>query len=193
MRPDDVAMTFTEYADDPAGVVETLTWSQLARRTTNVARELAHHASAGDRAVILAPQSLHYVVAFLGAMQAGLIAVPLPLPHRGSTHDRVSTVFVDTSPAVVLTTSAVAADVGDYVDQSRLDTAPKLVEIDGLALDAEGGADLGEVEFPSVAYLQYSSGSTRSPAGVMLSHRNLTVNFEQLMRSFFADRRLRPT
>jgi fatty acid CoA ligase FadD21 len=186
MRPDDVAMTFTDYTHDAAGVADTLTWSQLARRTSTMARELSLHASVGDRAVILAPQSLDYVVAFLGAMQAGLIAVPLPLPHRGSTHDRVSTVFEDTSPAVVLTTSDVAEDVGDYVDQSRLGTAPKMVEIDALAPDADGEAAVHPVELPSVAYLQYSSGSTRSPAGVMLSHRNLTVNFEQLMRSFFA-------
>ncbi len=101
----------------------------------NVARELSVHASVGDRAVILAPQSLDYIVAFLGSMQAGLIAVPLPLPHRGSSHERVSAVFADTSPSVVLTTSAVAEDVADYVDHARLDTAPKIVEIDSLNLD----------------------------------------------------------
>ena len=135
LRPDDVAFTFTDYAHDPAGVPESLTWSQLSRRTMNVARELSLRASVGDRAVILAPQSLDYILAFLGSMQAGLIAVPLPLPHRGSSHERVGAVFADTSPSVVLTTSAVAGDVGDYVDQARLDTAPKIVEIDSLNLD----------------------------------------------------------
>ena len=108
MRPADVAFTFTDYAADPAGVSESLTWSQLSRRTLNVARELSSYASVGDRAVILAPQSLDYVAAFLGSMQAGLIAVPLPLPHRGSSDERVGAVFADTSPSVVLTTSAVA-------------------------------------------------------------------------------------
>lgn len=190
MRPDDVAMTFTDYTHDPAGVAESLTWSQLSRRTMNVARELSHHAAVGDRAVILAPQSLDYVTAFLGSMQAGLIAVPLPLPHRGSAHDRVSSVFEDTSPAVVLTTSAVAGDVGDYVDQSRLDAAPKFVEIDSLPLDSEcvgpDGPGPQQAELPSVAYLQYSSGSTRLPTGVMISHQNLQSNFEQIMRTFFA-------
>ena len=67
--------------------------------------------------MILAPQGLEYIAAFLGAMQAGLIAVPLPLPHRGSSDERVSAVFADTSPSVVLTTSAAADDVADYVDQ----------------------------------------------------------------------------
>jgi fatty acid CoA ligase FadD21 len=187
MRPDAVAFTYTNYENDWAGVPESLTWSQLYRRTLNVARELSLHGSAGDRAVILAPQGLEYVVAFLGSMQAGLIAVPLPLPHRGSHHERVSSVVADTSPSVVLTTSSVAEDVGDYVDQSVMDTAPKIVEIDSLKLDADDETIGRTADSPNVAYLQYSSGSTRLPTGVMISHRNVQVNFEQLMRGFFAD------
>ncbi|MBX8692142.1 AMP-binding protein [Mycobacterium sp. 20091114027_K0903767] len=190
LRPDDVAFTFTDYTADPAGVTESLTWSQLSRRTMNAAREISLHGSVGDRAVILAPQGLEYILAFLGSMQAGFVAVPLPMPHRGSSHDRVSAVFLDTKPSVVLTTSAVAEDVGDYVDQSRMSTAPKIVAIDSLDLDAEDGPDgfdSGAIEFPTTAYLQYSSGSTRLPTGVMISHRNVQANFEQLMRGFFAD------
>ena len=191
MRPDDVAFTFTEYVADPAGSATSLTWSQLSRRTVDVARELRLHASVGDRAVILAQQNLDYIVAFLGSMQAGLIAVPLPLPHRGSTHDRVSTVFDDTTPAVVLTTSAVAEDVAVYLDQARLHVVPKVLEIDSMNLGGPVVPDAGAgpvptSEFPNTAYLQYSSGSTRLPTGVMISHRNVQVNFDQLMRSLFA-------
>jgi fatty acid CoA ligase FadD21 len=187
LRPHDVAFTFTDYVDDWAGVRESLTWSQLSRRTLNVARELSLHGSVGDRAVILGPQSLDYVAAFLGSMQAGLIAVPLPLPHRGSSHERVSAVLADTSPAVVLTTSAVAEDITEYVDQARLDAVPKIVEIDSMNLDVDGGTSVRTADLASTAYLQYSSGSTRLPTGVMISHRNLQVNFEQLMRGFFTD------
>jgi fatty acid CoA ligase FadD21 len=187
LRPNDVAFTFTDYENDWAGVPESLTWSQLSRRTLNVARELNLHGSVGDRAVILAPQSLDYIAAFLGSMQAGLIAVPLPLPHRGSSHERVSAVLADTAPSVVLTTSAVAEDIVKYVDEARLDAVPKIIEIDSMNLDVDGGTSVRTADLPSTAYLQYSSGSTRLPTGVMISHRNLQVNFEQLMRSFFAD------
>ncbi|KUI25123.1 acyl-CoA synthetase [Mycobacterium sp. IS-1742] len=186
MRPDDVAFTFTHYDRDPAGIVENLTWAQLARRTLSVAREIRRHGAVGDRAVILAPQGLEYVLAFLGSMQAGLVAVPLPLPHPGSGHDRVSAVLADTEPSVVLTTAAAVADVGDFVAGSGSSAAPAILEIDAVDPHALGGTGFELTELPSIAYLQYSSGSTRAPTGVMVSHRNLTVNFEQLMRSFFA-------
>ncbi|MFI5506561.1 AMP-binding protein [Mycobacterium sp. NPDC051804] len=187
LRPDDAAFTFTDYGVDPAGVAERLTWSALALQTVNVARELSRHASVGDRAVILAPQGLEYIVAFLGSIQAGLVAVPLPLPNRGSTHDRVSAVVDDASPAVVLTTSAVARDIAGYLRQARLDTVPKVIEIDAIDLDAaEGAAGFTTTGSPTVAYLQYSSGSTRLPTGVVISHHNLQVNFEQVMRTYLA-------
>ncbi|UQX13044.1 AMP-binding protein [Candidatus Mycobacterium methanotrophicum] len=187
LRPHDVAFTFTNYEDDWAGVPETRTWSQLSRRTLNLASELRPYGSAGDRAVILAPQGLDYVAAFLGSIQAGLIAVPLPLPHRGSSHERVSAILADTSPSVILTTYAVADDIAEYVDQSGMDTVPKIVEIDSMNLDVAGEIGFTAADLPRIAYLQYSSGSTRLPTGVMISHRNLQVNLEQLMRGFFAD------
>lgn len=187
LRPNDVAYTFTDYEGDWEGVPESLTWSQVSRRTLNVARDLGPHGSVGDRAVILAPQGLDYIAAFLGSMQAGLIAVPLPLPHRGSSDERVSAVLADTSPSVVLTTSAVAEDVAEYVDRARMDDVPKIVEIDSMNLDVDGETSALAADLPDVAYLQYSSGSTRTPTGVMISHRNLQTNFEQLMRSFFAE------
>ena len=74
-----------------------------------------------------------------------------------------------------------------------MDTAPKIVEIDSMNLDADGRTQpFSRLICRASAYLQYSSGSTRLPTGVMLSHRNLQVNFEQLMRSFFAERTSSP-
>ena len=76
-QPNDTAFTFVDYDVDPKGFAETLTWSQLHRRALTVAEELRRCGTTGDRVAILAPQSLDYVVGFLGALQAGFIAVPL--------------------------------------------------------------------------------------------------------------------
>ena len=69
LQPDDVAFRYTDYEQDWAGVTESLTWAQLYQRTLNVAHEVKRHVAVGDRAVILAPQGLDYIVAFLGACE----------------------------------------------------------------------------------------------------------------------------
>ena len=89
LQPNDTAFTFIDYEQDWDGVAETLTWSQLYRRTLNLAQQLRLCGSPGDRAVILAPQGLEYIVAFLGAVQAGLIAVPLSVPLGGVSDERM--------------------------------------------------------------------------------------------------------
>lgn len=186
LQPDDLAFRYTDYEQDWAGVTESLTWAQLYRRTLNVAHEVTRHASSGERAVILAPQGLPYIVAFLGAMQAGLIAVPLMVPQPGTHDERVSAVLADTGPAVVLTTSTAAAAVHEYLQRPHGAT-PAVIEVDSLSLDDPNPTGIRVSDAPSIAYLQYTSGSTRLPAGVMVSHRNLHVNFQQLMAAYFPD------
>ncbi|HTX95071.1 MAG TPA: fatty-acid--AMP ligase FAAL21/FadD21 [Mycobacterium sp.] len=185
LQPDDLAFRYTDYEQDWAGVTETLTWAQLYQRTVNVAHAVQEHGAVGDRAVILAPQGLGYVVGFLGAMQAGLIAVPLSVPQAGSHDERVTAVLADTAPTVVLTTSAVAGAVNEYIQPPNSRAA--VIEVDALDLDARDAASIRITAAPRTAYLQYTSGSTRLPAGVVVSHRNLHVNFQQLMAAYFAE------
>jgi long-chain fatty acid adenylyltransferase FadD28 len=185
LQPDDTAFTFVDYEQDWAGVAESLTWPQLHRRALNVARELRHCASPGDRAVISGPQGLDYIVAFLGALQAGLIAVPLSVPLGGISDERVDSVLRDASPTAVLTTSSVIGEVIRHVAPQPGESAPSVIEVDLLNLDAPIRSDAGEDNCQNIAYLQYSSGSTRQPAGVMISHTNLQVNFAQLMLAYF--------
>ncbi|WP_297847670.1 AMP-binding protein [Mycobacterium sp.] len=187
LQPNDTAFTFVDYEQDWDGVAEGLTWSQLYRRTVNVARALQDCGSTGDRAVIMAPQGLDYIVAFLGALHAGQIAVPLALPLGGVSDERVSSVLRDSSPAVVLTTSVAAETVAGYVNSQSGGPNPSVVEVDLLDLDARTGSGAGCSDHLELAYLQYTSGSTRQPAGVMVSHKNLLSNFGQVMCDFCAE------
>jgi long-chain fatty acid adenylyltransferase FadD28 len=182
LQPDDVAVSFIDYDRDWAGETESLTWSQLYRRASSVAHELSLSGAAGDRAVILAPQGLDYMVAFLGALQAGRIAVPLSVPLGGATDERVGLVLRDASPAAVLTTSSVSGTVAEHLGPQA---TPGLIEVDLLSNDTRFHAEAADA--PETSYLQYTSGSTRSPAGVMMSHKNVLANFDQLMSGYFAD------
>jgi fatty acid CoA ligase FadD28 len=187
LQPNAAAFTYLDYEHDWDGVAETLTWSQVYRRTLNLAQQIRLSGSPGDRAVILAPQGLDYIIAFLAAMQAGLIAVPLAVPQGGATDERVSSVMRDATPTVVLTVSSVIDNVTEYAVAQPGGSAPSVIEVDLLDLDSrQRGSSRGD-SWPEIAYLQYTSGSTRLPAGVMISHKNVMANFEQLVGDYFAE------
>ncbi len=186
LHPDGLAFKFIDYDRDWYGVAESVTWCQLYRRMVNVARELRNCASPGDRVVILAPQSLDYIYAFLGALQAGLIAVPLSLPQGGATDERVDSVMQDASPTAILTTSSVIDDIAQQITPQPFEAALTTIEVDRLDLDASIPSDVEHDSRQTPVYLQYTSGSTRTPAGVMITYKNLLTNFRQLISGYFA-------
>ena len=186
-QPDAAAFTFLDYGPDPTGFAESLTWSQVSRRARIIAEELALCGSPGDRTAILAPQGLEYVVAFLGALQAGFIVVPLSVPQYGIHDDRVSSVLRDSKPVVVLTTSAVVADVTKYATAQDGQPAPFVIEVDLLDLDSPRELPVVHHVASGAAYLQYTSGSTRTPAGVIVSHKNVIANVTQALGDYFGD------
>jgi long-chain fatty acid adenylyltransferase FadD28 len=183
LEPDRAAFTFMDYERDGEGIPESLTWSQLYRRTINLAQELRLHGSTGDRVVILAPPGLDYITAFLAALQARLIAVPL----GGASDERVDAVLRDASPAAILTPSGVAGEIAQHVESKPSASVPSIIEIDALDLDSKSGAASRVDGSADTAYLQYTSGSTRTPVGVMVSYKNIMANFEQINASYFGD------
>ena len=187
LQPNDAAFSYVDYEHDWDGVTETLTWSQLYRRTLNLAQQLRLCGSTGDCAVILAPQGLDYVVSFLGAIQAGLTAVPLSVPLGGASDERVSSVMRDASPAVVLTTSSVAGYLAEYVKAEPGKPAPSVIEVDLLDLDSGKARPAKGDSAADTVYLQYTSGSTRTPAGVMITDTNILTNFKQINADVFSD------
>ena len=183
-QPDATAFTYMNYDDDWAGRPESLTWSQLYRRSSEIAQEASRHASAGDRALIVAPHGLDYVAAFIGAMQAGLIAVPLTDPQSG--HDEhVQSVVRDCTPSVILTTGALVGDVAGYTQALEDRSAASVIAVDQLDPGTPNTLDVTDTDMPGIAYLQYTSGSTRLPAAVMVSHGNLLANYRQIECAYF--------
>ena len=177
------AFTFMDYEQDWAGIAKTLTWGQLYRRVLNLAQELRLHGSIGDRAVILAPQGLEYITAFLGALEAGLVAVPL----GGASDERIDSVLRDTAPSVILTTSDLAGSIAEHVGSESGSSSPAVIEVDLLDLDTKPGPAARVETSTDTVYLQYTSGSTRTPAGVIVTNENVMANFGQINAAFFGD------
>ncbi|UXA15915.1 fatty-acid--AMP ligase [Mycobacterium sp. SMC-4] len=182
--PDGIAYTFVDYDVDPAGVAESLTWSELNERIQAVAQKLSQCGEPGDRAVILAPQNLDYVVAFLGAIEAGFIAVPLSAPLFGHHDERIVGALADSTPVAILTTSPIVDDIRHYAQDQPNQRAPKVIEVD--LLEPFFGDPIDVASRPKTAYLQYTSGSTRAPAGVEVTHKNVIRNIAQLHPDYFA-------
>ena len=183
--PDALAYIFMDPEVTGTGAAETLTWAQLHRKSLVLADELRLHGAPGDRAAIMAPQGLDYIVGFLGALQAGFIAVPLSVPQFGVHDQRVASALEDSMPVVLLTNSASVADVNKYASGQAGRPAPSVIEIDLLDYAVTREVSAVDNSRPGAAYLQYTSGSTRTPAGVVVSHRNVTANIEQIMLDYF--------
>jgi len=183
-QPDAPLFTFVDYQIDPAGRPKVLTWSRAQQGAQVVAEALASCGSPGDRVAICAPQGLDYVIGVLGALWAGFVVVPLSVPMLGVHDERVVTALTDSAPAAVLTTSAVADGVVSCVNGLPGST-PTVIEIDALDLYAPLSSPPADRLPSATALLQYTSGSTRAPAGVAVTQRNMMVNLEQIMADYF--------
>jgi long chain fatty acid CoA FadD26 len=186
LHPDKPAFTYIDYEVDPAGFAEELTWAQVHRRVQAVAREVKSCGSPGDRVAIAAPQGLEYVAGFFGAMEAGFVAVPLPVPQFGAHDARFSAALRDSSPVAILTTSAAVDDVLACV-RGVPGLVLAVIEIDALDLDTPVSPHATSPVATETALLQYTSGSTRNPAAVVVTHKNIFANLQQVSSDYFEE------
>ena len=135
----------------------------------------------GDRVLLLYPTGLSYIAAFFGCLYAGVVAVPAYPPTRSRSLSRLRTMLDEAQPACTLTTAALLADIANHVVEM-----PFRAPMGWIATDTLEPADWQEptVTPDTLAFLQYTSGSTASPRGVMVSHGNVLHN-ERLMRDAF--------
>ncbi|MFF5982028.1 fatty acyl-AMP ligase [Streptomyces olindensis] len=184
--PDRRAFTFVEHpAPHSRGVHRTLTWRRLDVRVRALAARLAGEAGPGDRVALLCPQGTEYVTAFLAALTAGLVAVPLYPPGLPGHADRLAGVLADARVSVVVTTGRALDEVRDFLGAD----GPRIVVADEVPDDAARDWRPVAPDPGATAYLQYTSGSTRAPAGVEISHANVVANARQALTAYGADTR----
>jgi fatty acid CoA ligase FadD32 len=178
--PDSPGYTFVDYVADPQGRRESLPWAEVDRRARAVAVALRSRVIAGERAAVLAPQGLDYVVAMLGAFYARVVAVPLFPPDLPGHRYRLAQILADARPACVLTTTAAEASVSQLLGEGLTSPPRHVVAVDQVSIERAGDWRDEKIGAADLAYLQYTSGSTRLPAGVMITHGCLTANAAQI-------------
>lgn len=174
-QPDDLAFTFLD--DDGRGAV--LTWAQLERRSRAIATAVSRRVGPGARVLVIYPPSLDFVPAFFATLYAGAVAVPAYPPLGARAHHasaRLRGMIADAGVSLVLGPSALMGAGQAVIPE--LATVPWLDPAE--ILDAEADEwRATPCSGASLAFLQYTSGSTSSPRGVMVTHGNLLHNLAQ--------------
>jgi acyl-CoA synthetase (AMP-forming)/AMP-acid ligase II/acyl carrier protein len=178
---DKTALTFLA---DAHLATASLTYHELDCRARAIAATLQSRGLAGERALLLYPPGLDYIVAFFGCLYAGVVAVPTYPPRRKRSVDRVKAIAENARAAAVLATPTVDAIGGRLWRQTQHGQSLHwLLHEELCAADAEAWREPA-LNGETLAFLQYTSGSTAAPKGVMLTHGNLLHNSRWIERSF---------
>jgi fatty acid CoA ligase FadD32 len=184
LRGDRLAYRYLDFSTERDGIYHDLAWSRFGARNRAVGARLQQVTKPGDRVAILAPQGLDYMVAFYGALYAGVIAVPLFDPAEPGHTGRLHSVLGDCEPSVILTTADSADGVRTFFRQHRpASERPRVIAVDAIPDEVAQTWQPPAPDPDAVAYLQYTSGSTRAPAGVKITHRAVATNLAQLITS----------
>ncbi|HEX2270297.1 MAG TPA: amino acid adenylation domain-containing protein, partial [Pyrinomonadaceae bacterium] len=174
-QPDRLAYTFLRDGE----LDETsLTYAQLDRQSRAISAWLQSERAEGERVLLLFPPGLEYISAFFGCLYAGAVAVPAYPPHQNRNLLRLEKLIADSQATVALTTSRYQAAV------TSLSTGIRCLTIESIPDEVAGDWRESSISPDHLAFLQYTSGSTGNPKGVMLTHKNLFHNSTLLAQSF---------
>ena len=174
---DDLAYKF--LAED--GSAREMTFAEVDARARAIGAKLSEQLAPGDRAMLVFPAGLDFITSFFGCMYAGVVAVPATYPKPKRPLARMSRIAEDSGATIALTTGQTL----DAIDFDQQDDAVR--RLTWLAADeVTPNDDWSPIETGSddLAFLQYTSGSTSEPKGVMVTHGNLLANLEAIRVSF---------
>ncbi|MGK2881853.1 MAG: long-chain-fatty-acid--AMP ligase FadD32 [Mycobacterium sp.] len=180
VRGDGLAYRFLDFSTQRDGVARDLNWADFGARNRAVGARLQQVTELGDRVAILCPQNLDYLVAFFGTLYAGRIAVPLFDPSEPGHVGRLHAVLDDCTAAAILTTTESAEAVRKFFRSRPAKERPRVIAVDAIPVEVGSTWQQVDVEHDTIAYLQYTSGSTRIPTGVAITHLNLATNVVQV-------------
>lgn len=171
-------LAFTFLSDGEADEVN-ISFGELDRRARAIAAFLQNTGIAGQRAFVLLPSGLEYIAAFFGCMYAGVIVVPGFPVHFGRVRRDETwfrAVVADAGPTLAFATSQMIRRLSKDLAQDS--TVSGIQWVDPQSIDDSQADHWQEPQLTSesIAFLQYTSGSTSTPKGVMISHGNILHN-----------------
>ncbi len=172
------------FLDSNGQEVESLSFADLDLRARTLAAALQEHANWGERALLLYPPGLEFVTAFFGCLYAGVVAVPAYPPRLNGSQERLQAVAADCDAKLVLSSASVAEHAAHLGKQVEALARARWLVTDLLS---PALADTWTEPSPGksdIAFIQYTSGSTAAPKGVIVTQGNLLHNSEMIRRSF---------
>jgi acyl-CoA synthetase (AMP-forming)/AMP-acid ligase II len=163
-----------------------LTYSQLETQAKAIAALLQTQQVKGERALLLYPQGLEVIAAFCGCLYAGVIAIPVPPPESGRlkrTLPRLQAIVKDAQATIVLTVESIFSLIENVKEEFPEFNQMRWINTEEIDLNLAEKWENPQVDPHTLAYLQYTSGSTSTPKGVMLSHFNLMHHCSYLQRA----------
>ncbi|MFI7833318.1 AMP-binding protein, partial [Acinetobacter baumannii] len=172
-----------EYLGRQSGGIQSLTYADLNERVQHQAQILMSIVDNGDRAVLLFEPGLDFIVSFFACLKAKIIAVPVSLPFNRNGFSNILNIMNDCEPKIVLTTKKILELAGLITLKAQNENL--ILH----AVDAELQRDLVEKDFPlitekDICFLQYTSGSTGWPKGVIVTHKNIMANEVMIAEAF---------
>jgi acyl-CoA synthetase (AMP-forming)/AMP-acid ligase II/acyl carrier protein len=162
---------------------EYISFTELNRRAQAIAARIHQVAKPGDRALLVFPAGLDFITSFFGCLYAGVLAVPATYPKPRRPMPRLSAIARDCNATLALTTASTLATMDRAQDESGLPEMP-FIAVDEVDEDLAGECPSLAIGSDDLAFLQYTSGSTSEPRGVMVSHGNLLHNLEVIRYGF---------
>jgi acyl-CoA synthetase (AMP-forming)/AMP-acid ligase II len=167
------------FLDDRLEEAARWSFAELDWKARAIGRELQRRRMAGERALLLFPAGLDFVAGFIGCLYAGVIAVPCPVPRPNRRSPRLDAILADATPALILTTGTVCRKLAG----SPVDPGIGWLPVDEIP-EVPAGWDPAIPSMEVTALLQYTSGSTADPKGVMISHGNMAANLAMVREAF---------
>ncbi|HTG71066.1 MAG TPA: fatty acyl-AMP ligase [Candidatus Udaeobacter sp.] len=170
------------YLTDGEEQAVSITASELSKRAMAVAAAMNGEGKRHVAALLLYPPGIDFVVGFMGCLYAGVIAIPAYPPHFRRPTPRLDSIITDSGATIALTTESMMMDI-----QAHLDPSSRISHLNLLATDRLKGMNqyaCAPCSGNKLAFLQYTSGSTGNPKGVMVTHGNLIHNMS-LIAAYF--------